>query len=748
MYSGQDVKRSGVYRVGGNIADFQIELSLRHISEWLPVPRFEYNGARNPEGHDEHFPETEEDGWSDCVIHVPQDDDAHQLGYNCSYYSLGGPSFIPASTQIVRRRRRSLPAIEEPKQREEEADKTEETKQREAEQERQKQKAEEEKKRQDSQEKRSIFTDSGGGGNLFYERNRELCNGAVATIRINWQQKYFSYVELQRYLPDPGSCASRMQRRYHNWALEIHELQRKHLRKLEQRQKDLDPEAESDPEPQPLQYRTHRKSRKSRQHRRRSGVPDNAVATVSAVGGPGGPGGMSSAAMSDVSVPDDANFAARTCLIHTIVDGDYEDQWPPEARDLKAAGYQLMYIYADLQQTTLLVSMRYDPAKGLLYVYPDFCCSSRDLDHVVQIERDNDCRQLYAFGFENATSVELLRQLKEKGMEQDREREQRDLGGLRELEYLEEQESEQEEPLELPSNATAMELLEYYQHQRVLASEERSLLHFDVPPKRMRRVCLLLELQEAQFFENPNIHVRYHLHLPPHAMCDASATASYEDPLQGATATCRNAGDYRLANLGHCWQLTLLCEEQHHRDDLLHIYFEVISIDYWQRERSEGYAHYACSLIAPLPAEAVQLQCVRPVGSWLDSVKRYFIGGRQLFDFVTYFGDEDAGEIELHSRYDSNTRMATRGTGHLVLRLQKLQQRYIDTSPSTGQLQLDLSDSSDESFKTEDENASASSPVSDIVRATSFDEVMAAYKEARTRIEFLLENSLVRVEPN
>jgi len=53
-----------------------------------------------------------------------------------------------------------------------------------------------------------------------------------------------------------------------------------------------------------------------------------------------------------------------------------------------------------------LVSIRYDPEQGLLYVYPDFSSSAQDLDYVIQIERNNDCRQLYAFGFENVTPLE------------------------------------------------------------------------------------------------------------------------------------------------------------------------------------------------------------------------------------------------------------------------------------------------------------------------------------------------------
>ncbi|KAH8313927.1 hypothetical protein KR067_001227 [Drosophila pandora] len=726
MHKGKDMKRTGVYRVSGNIGDFQLLLKLRHISEWLPVPKFEYNGAPNTAVHGEQYPETEEDRWSDCFIHVPQDDEVYgsgknRIGYYGSYYSVpsGTGSASNPVTSMVRRRKspRTPKAIEAPPEEQAEEDPQEEAH---TEEEDDEEEEEEEEKKElpaikaalpqqeaphDSQEaiyqdpQRSIFSET--GGDLFYERNRELCNGAMASIRISWQQKYFSHTELQRHLTDPGACASKTQKRYHNWAVETLELQQLHLQKLEA-QRERNHEKEQDLE----RVRVRRKPRKTRTLRPRPGVTALSTMLVS--------NGLSSANMSEVSLVDDPLFAARTCLIHTVVDGDSEDLLPREAHDLKVQGYQLMYVYADLQHDTLLVSIRYDPAQGLLYVYPDFSSSAQDLDYVVHIEKDNDCRQLYAYGFENATPLEPVAAAED--AEEDQEESETD--------------SEAED---LPADATALELLDFYQRQRSAATELRSLLHFDMPPKRMRRICLLLELQEAQFFEHPNIHVRYYVQPPHHTLWESSLGSAMEDPLRGSTATCRNAGDFRLANLGHCWQLTLLCEEHHQPDELMHIYFEVISIDFWQRERCEGYAHYSCSLISPLTTDTVTMQCIRPLGSWLDSLNRYFIGGRQLFDFVSYFDAQNV-QKEMHNRLNLDTGKAMRSTGYLVLHVRKLQQRHIEAS--VGQLQLDLSDSTSESSGSDEDARSTS--VADTARATTLDEVMTAYVEARERIESLL----------
>ncbi|XP_017045662.1 Meckel syndrome type 1 protein homolog [Drosophila ficusphila] len=671
MQKGRDIKRTGVYRVSGNIADLQLKLKLRHISEWLPVPRFEYIGAQYPNG--EQYTGSEEEAWQDCFIHIPQGDESYggqnRLGYYCSYYNVGNGN--PNAGNLVRRRRSPVSQAkkeEEGVQDEEEPD-------------------------YQSNPSWSAFSESSRpAGDLFYERNKELCNGGIATIMISWQQKHFSQAELERYVPDPGGCASKLQRRYHSWALETLELQRQYFKKME----DHDNE-----EQEPVRVR--RKMRKSKRKQKSS----TAVSVF-------GVNGLSSANMSDVSMVEDPDFAARTCLIHTVVDGDAEDVLPAEAKKWHKKGFQLMYIYADLQQDTLLVSIRYDPEEGLLYVYPDFSCKAQDLDYVVQIERDNDCRQLYAFGFENATPLVV----EGEGSLPEENEEEEDLP--------EEKDAEED----LPEDASAVEILEFYHRRRAAASEKRNLLQFEVPPKRMRRVSLLLELQEGQYFENPNIHVRYYLKPPANTLWEALPG---ENPMQGATATCRNAGDWRIARLGHNWQVTLLCEEQHQPCDLLHLYFEVISIDGWQRERCEGYAHYAISLISPLATKSIKLQCIRPLGTWLDSLNRYFIGGRQLFDFVSYF---DVGQNELHSRLDVNAKRAMTTTGSLVLRLQKLQQRQVDFANHL-HFHLDFGDSN--SSESDDEAKSSSN--ADTARATTLDEVMAAYVEARERIESLLRTS-------
>ncbi|EDW78551.1 uncharacterized protein Dwil_GK16128 [Drosophila willistoni] len=723
------MKRTGIYRIIGSMADFQLDIKLRHMSEWLPVPKFEYNGANPHAPHSDHYPVISpspsprqengdngdgQDNWSDCFIYVPYSDEFSYgmqgyynyynpgSGYPTSRASIGSnraASSNSNSSNLSQRNSRKIKGrSRQPgdstsvfsSQMEQVHEETEE----EATGEDEQQELEEEQDQQPQSYRMDELksnTTPQGANEVFYNLNKELCNGATANLRIGWQQKHFSRSELQRY-GDPRNCFTPLQRRYHRWTQDIIELQQRH---------EL---AHSQAHEEPLEIRVRRKPRKSKRRRNAQATPTSSLSENA---------GLSSLPMSQISVQtiEDPNFAARTCLIHTLIDADGEEALPEEAHQLHAEGFQLMYVYAELQADTLLLTLKYSPSLGLLYVYPDFNFSADDLDYMIKINRDNDCSQLYAYGFQNVNPLES------------------EFGSSTAVTTTtttttttsSQQDDNLDVDLELPSDASTGRLIDHHQQQRDWANELRSLLHFELPPKRMRRISLMFELSEAQDFENANIHVRYYIQPPDNTILD-STNVEEPFPLRGATATCLQAGDQRLAHLSHCWQLNLLCEEQHNPEHLLHIYFEVISIDSWQRERCEGYAHYAFSLVTPLPLNplAIRLQCMRPLGTWLDDMNRYFIGGRKLFDFVGYFNPNNLRlKGGLHNRLNADISQAMRSTGFLMLRLQKLQQRQ----PAEQQL---------------NELLESDSETAEMGKASTLDEVMAAYTEARDRVELLL----------
>ncbi|KAM8719636.1 hypothetical protein ACLKA7_005810 [Drosophila subpalustris] len=644
------------------MSDFQMEIKLRHISEWLPVPKFEYTGASSSsssktKSNGEPFSDSPlSSTWGDFYIYVPHED---QHGNYYNYYNYYNPgSEYPSSAKASGLESGSGSTFTASGMNSE------------------------------SDERERESTEDAGS---FYAQNKELCNGGTANLCIAWQQKYFSRTELQRY-GDATKCVTTWQRRYHRWTQDIVELQRRHQAAYEQQ----------------LRLRRRRGKRKEKE-RERERERDKGTTP------------LSSLAVSDYSLeapplPEDPNFAARTCLIHTLIDADLAEIGDEEVQQLQKEGYQLMHVYAQLQRDTLLLTLRYSAAQGLLYVYPDFNLSADDMDYALEI--DNDCRQLYAYGFQNVTPLRPF-QRKEPLYHKLKEKRQREL-------------DTEDYP---PSDASAEHLLAYYERQRLEAAERRRLLNFAVPPKRMRRVSLLLELRQAQHFEHANIHVRYYVNPPLNTLLEPTANLEEPFPLRGATATCLSSGCDKLATFSHCWQLTLLCEETYQPHELLHIYFEVISIDSWQRERCEGYAHFACSLLSPLPEAVVnglRLQCIRPVGSWWDALNRYFIGGRKLFDFVGYFNGNTSNSAtlakSLHNRLELQKSCAMRSTGTLVFSLRKLQQRQLQLGHHLG-LDND-SDEDDDSYLSPGGKVAAP--------ATTLEEVLAAYVDARDRIEALL----------
>lgn len=77
--------------------------------------------------------------------------------------------------------------------------------------------------------------------------------------------------------------------------------------------------------------------------------------------------------------------------------------------------------------------------------------------------------------------------------------------------------------------------------------------------------------------------------------------------------------------------------------DILKISYEVISIDGWQRERTEGYAVQAIPFLAG--HTETKLRCVRESSnSIVERLERYFIGGRREFHLDAFHGISNQSE--------------------------------------------------------------------------------------------------------
>lgn len=120
--------------------------------------------------------------------------------------------------------------------------------------------------------------------------------------------------------------------------------------------------------------------------------------------------------------------------------------------------------------------------------------------------------------------------------------------------------------------------------------------------------------------------------------------------------------------------------------DQLKILYEVVSIDGWERERTEGYATISIPLMPGRFREKVR--CYRDVGNdtWIDWLQRYFVGGRRkvrLNEFNGIGAEEDFNRTANGlNRYGNKTET----TGYLSIVRNVIVQRHVDTKTKSSKI--------------------------------------------------------------
>lgn len=118
------------------------------------------------------------------------------------------------------------------------------------------------------------------------------------------------------------------------------------------------------------------------------------------------------------------------------------------------------------------------------------------------------------------------------------------------------------------------------------------------------------------------------------------------------------------------------------------ITYEIISIDSWSRERSEGYAVYTVPFLAGTYVE--KIECYRDLGddTWLNRFERYFIGGRrkiQINDFHGIIENTQPSKMVENNTKTSLNRYGncTQSTGQISIRRNVVVQRNIQEMDGT-----------------------------------------------------------------
>lgn len=279
-----------------------------------------------------------------------------------------------------------------------------------------------------------------------------------------------------------------------------------------------------------------------------------------------------------------------------------------------------MFIMADLEPTTLLITIHYRKSDGLFMIYPDF----NDINNEYHLEIDQNSKQMFVYVVENLSTTfsDETNQRVEK----------------QKLEKI------QEETCELM--------------KKLNMSKDHNFTY----PK-FCRIVLMMEIIDACDFEFDNIHVRFHIKLPKFAKL-------VDGNLKGSTHS--SVANENVWNFGFCHSLVFDIDDEFLMSktnlDSIIIDFEVISIDsIWERERREGIASLKIPLEAKSSDKIKNISCFRDLqggNSFIDFLERFFLGGIHK---THEFEDKNGNSVNFYGN-------KTISTGSLRVKVQKVQQ--------------------------------------------------------------------------
>ncbi|XP_075710245.1 tectonic-like complex member MKS1 isoform X1 [Rhinoderma darwinii] len=200
---------------------------------------------------------------------------------------------------------------------------------------------------------------------------------------------------------------------------------------------------------------------------------------------------------------------------------------------------------------------------------------------------------------------------------------------------------------------------------------------FEMPPSGALRVFINGEIVSAHEYEYDNIYVHFFMELPKYW----SSPAFQE--LSGVTHSCRSKTHERenVAYFCHPFSLEMfLSEEEVVSEDVPQwpvLYFEVLSLDFWQRYRVEGYG----SVVLPQTPgmHDITAQTWRPVEQGtVSELRRFFIGGSPELEDLTYVRIPGTFQGERLSRFGFRTET----TGRVTFRFHSIHQSrsFLDRS--------------------------------------------------------------------
>ncbi|KAL9980908.1 hypothetical protein ACROYT_G009550 [Oculina patagonica] len=301
--------------------------------------------------------------------------------------------------------------------------------------------------------------------------------------------------------------------------------------------------------------------------------------------------------------------------------------------------YKTMHIMADLapegktesnqDDEYVLFSVKID-ANGQMFVKPDFNGERPPY----RIETHNDLREVYEYTIEHCSTPMTSDQ---------REQEFKSFTEL------------------------------YNRHALYLASQVGP--GFDPVNLGVLRMNIFGEIVSAKGFDYDGLYVHYFLDLP-------QKWRPTDDPvLSGVTQTCvtKLEGEDYVAHFSFPFDFSLVYQEDDDSDDFIHwptLFLEVLSLDSWERFRTEGYGYIT------IPNKAgsytVEVNTWRPIGNGTGpEMRRFFIGGSPELEDPTYPQKPVMADEKVLSKYFFRT--AASGSVAVKFHIMQQSQSFMDS---------------------------------------------------------------------
>uniref|UniRef100_A0A674JP42 MKS transition zone complex subunit 1 n=1 Tax=Terrapene triunguis TaxID=2587831 RepID=A0A674JP42_9SAUR len=299
---------------------------------------------------------------------------------------------------------------------------------------------------------------------------------------------------------------------------------------------------------------------------------------------------------------------------------------------------QTMYIMGDLGPYGTLGHREYEhvlctvkvDGNGVITVKPDFTGTKG----AYRIELDGEKRELWRYTIENASA------------------------------QVQREEEEREQRINLLSLLGPLGIL----YGTLPACANGGFRRAWAVVRRPHCHCLVFSVS-AQGYEYDHLYVHFFLELPSRWSSPAF------QQLSGVTQTCvtKTLGRDNVAYFSYPFTLEMFFTQEDESEGSLPqwpvIYFEVLSLDYWQRYRVEGYG----SVVLPAAPgfHTLTAPTWRPVElGTVAELRRFFIGGSPELEDVTYVRMPGIFKGECLSRFGFRTET----TGSVTFRLHCLQQ--------------------------------------------------------------------------